>query len=229
MLPNRHRIKPGLYAITDSALLPPERLICAVEAAVQGGAALVQYRDKSGASVQRLSQAKALQSICTNGGVPLIINDDTELARRVGAAGVHLGQSDGSPETARKLLGDEAIIGVTCHADLQLARQAFDAGADYLAFGRFFPSTTKPDAPPASLDILTAARQFNRPVVAIGGVNLENGGQLIEAGADLLAVVGGLFATDDIENRARAFTLLFERVYPLLRTPCPRPDYKSNR
>lgn len=213
-MPGRHpAIKPGLYAITDSQLLPDEKLVSAVDAAVRGGAVMVQYRDKSGTSALRLNQARALQSICANAGIPLIINDDTELARRVGAAGVHLGQNDGSPEAARRWLGDERIIGVTCHADLTLARRAVFAGADYLAFGRFFPSATKPDAPPASTDILAAAGQFDKPVVAIGGISLENGGPLIEAGADLLAVVGGLFATVEIEHRARAFRRLFERTH----------------
>ncbi|MDX1800271.1 MAG: thiamine phosphate synthase [Marinobacter sp.] len=206
-------IRPGLYAITDNHLLPDERLIPAVEAAVQGGAVMVQYRDKAGSSTLRLKQARALRSICDNAGVALIINDDAELARRVGAAGVHLGQTDGTPDAARKLLGDHAIIGVTCHADLELARRAVAAGADYLAFGRFFASATKPDAPPASADVLGAARQFDRPVVAIGGISLENGGRLVEAGADLLAVVGGLFGADDIEHRARKFCQLFERTH----------------
>lgn len=205
-------IKPGLYAITDSDLLPGGMLVPAVEAAVRGGAVMVQYRDKDGSSALRLNQARTLQSVCANAGIPLIINDDGELARRVGAAGVHLGQTDGSPEAARRLLGDGAIIGVTCHADLELARQAAASGANYLAFGRFFPSVTKPGAPPASTDVLADARQFDRPVVAIGGVSLENGGLLIDAGADLLAVVGGLFATSEIETRARTFSQLFERA-----------------
>lgn len=214
-MPPRHpAIKPGLYAITDSERLSDERLVSAVEAAVRGGAVMVQYRDKDGSSALRLNQARALQSICVNAGVPLIINDDAELAHRVGAAGVHLGQADGSPTAARRLLGDGAIIGVTCHADFELARFAVAAGADYLAFGRFFPSATKPDAPPASTDVLTDARQFGKPVVAIGGISLENGGALIDAGADLLAVVGGLFDTSAIENRARTFRQLFEGVYP---------------
>lgn len=211
-------MRPGLYAVTDGALLPPERLIAAVEAALRGGAVMVQYREKSLPFPERLSQARNLVAACNNARVPLIINDDPALAQRVGASGVHLGQSDSSLEAARKSLGDAAIIGATCHADIDLAASADRAGADYLAFGRFFQSTTKPDAPPAaSADILRSARCFRKPVTAIGGITLQNGESLIRAGADMLAVVGGLFDGNDdlVEDRARQFTRLFSAHHPL--------------
>jgi thiamine-phosphate pyrophosphorylase len=210
-------MRPGLYAITDSALLPPERLVRAVEAALRGGAVMVQYREKSLPSSERISQARNLVAACNNARVPLIINDDPELAERVRASGVHLGQSDASLQAARERLGEAAIIGATCHASLDLANNADQAGADYLAFGRFFPSTTKPDAPAASTDILGKARGYGKPVTAIGGITLQNGESLIRAGADMLAVVGGLFDGDDdlIEHQARQFTRLFTAHHPL--------------
>ncbi|MBD3640260.1 MAG: thiamine phosphate synthase [Marinobacter sp.] len=210
-------IRPGLYAVTDSHLTPPDRLLVSVEAALRGGAVLVQYREKSAPWPGRLSQARDLQAICSNAGVPLLINDDPELAQRVGAAGVHLGQGDASLVQARQLLGEGAIIGATCHARVDLARQALAEGADYLAFGRFYSSGTKPDAPGADPAVLTEAKQLGKPLTAIGGVTAENGAPLIRAGADLLAAVGGVFGgtPEQIEQRARAFGRLFAAHHPL--------------
>lgn len=210
-------LRPGLYAITDSQLLPASKLLAAVEAALQGGAVLVQYREKIAPHPERLGQARDLAALCANAGVPLIINDDPELARRSGADGVHLGQSDSSLARARQQLGEHAIIGATCHGDLALAARADHDGADYLAFGRFFNSKTKPDAPDADSSVLASARQFGKPVTAIGGITLANGESLIRAGADLLAVVGGLFEGDpaSIEERARQFSRLFAAHHPL--------------
>ncbi|WP_376788095.1 thiamine phosphate synthase [Marinobacter metalliresistant] len=210
-------LRPGLYAITDSQLTPRAILIESVEAALRGGAVMVQYREKSAPLAERVAQARNLQAVCRNAGVPLLINDDPELAKRVGAAGVHLGQTDGSLAAARRLLGEQAIIGVTCHADLALAQAGLEEGADYLAFGRFFTSSTKPGAPAASPEVLTEAKRFRRPLAAIGGVTTENGESLIRAGADMLAVVGGLFggSPDDIEQRAKAFERLFANHHPL--------------
>jgi len=214
-------LRPGLYAITDSKLTPPDTLIQSVEAALRGGTVLVQYREKSAPMPDRLRQARDLQAVCANAGVPLLINDDVELARRCGAAGVHMGQTDGSHRQARELLGEEAILGITCHADLELAQKAFDAGASYLAFGRFYHSGTKPNAPAASLSVLTEAKRFQRPLTAIGGITVANGAPLIQAGADHLAVVGGLFggSPEDIEERARAFARLFAQHHPLFSLP----------
>jgi len=218
-------MRPGLYAITDGALLPPERLVPAVEAALRGGAVMVQYREKSLPFPERYSQARNLVAACNNARVPLIINDDPALAQRVAASGVHLGQSDSSLQAARERLGEALIIGATCHASIGLARNADESGADYLAFGRFFPSSTKPGAPAASPEILATARSFRKPVTAIGGITLKNGESLIRAGADMLAVVGGLFDGDDdlIEDRARQFTRLFTAYHPLFQVP----DYQE--
>jgi len=204
-------LKPGLYAITDGYLTPGDTLISAVEAVLEGGAVLVQYREKHLPAAEQLRQASALQSACSNAGVPLLINDNIELALRVQAAGVHLGQGDTALIDARRLLGDQAIIGITCHADLALAQAACEQGASYLAFGRFYPSTTKPDASAADTQVLGLAKKFKLPVTAIGGITLSNAEPLIRAGADLLAVAGGLFSTDinATAKRAREFSRLF--------------------
>ena len=222
----RKALKPGLYAITDSDLLPEHTLLPAVASALRGGAVLVQYRDKRSAAVTRLQQARDLVSLCREAGVPLIINDDPALAKRVGADGVHLGQSDGSLAAARQLLGESAILGATCHGDLRLAESACRDGADYLAFGRFHGSSTKPKAPDADQSILAEAHRFERPLTAIGGITLDNGAELIRAGADMLAVIGGLFGhgADQTEQLARGFTRLFEAHHPLFQATPDTPD-----
>jgi len=203
-------LRPGLYAITDNTLTPPDRLMVAVEAALEGGATLIQYRDKISTGTERLRQAAELNSLCSRAGVPLLINDDPELALRIGAAGVHLGQEDCGLAKARRLLGPDAIIGITCHQCMDLARHARAAGADYLAFGRFYTSATKPDAPTARTSVLTEARTLGLPVTAIGGISTQNAATVIRAGADLIAVVGGLFDAppEEIRRRAQAFTRL---------------------
>jgi len=202
----------GLYAITDSALLAEGRLLPYVEAALQGGARLVQYRDKSGDANRRHDEAAALADLCRQHGATLIINDDLALARALGV-GLHLGQEDGSLAVARAELGANAVIGGTCHASLELAEAATQAGVSYLAFGRFFASSTKPDAPSAPLELLDQARsRFSLPLCAIGGVTLDNAPRLLERGVDLLAVVHTLFSATsvgEVERRARAFAHLF--------------------
>lgn len=202
----------GLYAITDSKLLADGRLLPYAEAALRGGARLLQYRDKSDNDARRLREAEALHGMCERHGAKLIINDDAELAARLGV-GLHLGQEDGSLSAARALLGRKAIIGATCHSRLELAEQALAEGASYIAFGRFFDSNTKPGAPSATLEMLEQARrQFSLPIVAIGGVSLENAPELIARGASLIAVVHALFAAEsanEVERRARALSDLF--------------------
>lgn len=202
----------GLYAITDSSLLADGRLLPYSEAALKGGARLLQYRDKSDNDARRLREAEALRELCERYGAKLIINDDAELAARLGV-GLHLGQEDGSLSAARALLGRKAIIGATCHSRLDLAEQAITDGASYVAFGRFFDSNTKPGAPTATLEMLEQARQqFNLPIVTIGGVNMENAPGLIARGASSIAVIHALFAAasaDEVEHRARAFSKLF--------------------
>jgi thiamine-phosphate pyrophosphorylase len=201
----------GLYAITDADLLPDERLYAAVNAAVQGGAMLVQYRDKSADAATRKLKATRLLETCNALSCPLIINDDLDLAAAIGAQGVHLGREDGDLARARKQLGPEAIIGATCHGSLEFAREAKMMGASYVAFGAFFPSPTKPHAIPAALAILNQAKhEIGLPVVAIGGITLDNAADVIRAGADMIAVVSSLFGADDVTQRARAFHHLFD-------------------
>ncbi|MHA6192944.1 thiamine phosphate synthase [Pseudomonas wadenswilerensis] len=201
----------GLYAITDSQLLAG-RFLPYVEAALDGGVTLLQYRDKSDNQAQRLREAEALLHLCERYKTRLIINDDAELAARLGV-GVHLGQTDGPLTPARTLLGKDAIIGSTCHARLDLAEQAAAEGASYVAFGRFFNSVTKPGAPAADLALLGEARaRVKLPIAVIGGVTLDNAAPLVEHGADLLAVIHGLFGADstqEVTRRARAFNALF--------------------
>ena len=201
----------GLYAITDTLLLPDQqRLIVAVEQAILGGARLIQYRDKSTDADRRLTQAQALHALCRRYEIPLIINDDVELAAQVGAAGVHIGRGDPDLTTARACLGETALIGVSCYDRLDLARAAERAGADYVAFGAFFPSPTKPTEVRASLELLREGRAvLHVPIVAIGGITSDNAPLLLEAGADALAVVSGVFGQPDIQTAARRYAALF--------------------
>lgn len=200
----------GLYAITDERLLPGGLLLERAEAALSAGVALLQYRNKLSNTAERLEQAKALLALCRRYATPLLINDDVALCLAIDADGVHLGQSDSGLQQARERLGPNAIIGMTCHSDLALARRAEENGASYVAFGRFFPSVTKPHAIPADIGILPIARAALKiPIVAIGGINTENGGALITAGADMLAVIHNLFAFPDVDFRARELNSLF--------------------
>jgi thiamine-phosphate pyrophosphorylase len=202
--------RSGLYAITRDAHLNEQTLAEIVAAAVRGGASVIQYRAK--APRDPLSEAARLLAVCHDGGVPLVINDDVELARRIGADGVHLGKDDLSLAEARDALGPDAIIGVSCYDSVELAVEAEAYGANYVAFGRFFPSKTKPDAPCARLETLSEAKRHLRvPIVAIGGVTPENGRLLLEAGADLLAVIEAVFGAPDPEIAAAEFLPLFGR------------------
>jgi thiamine-phosphate pyrophosphorylase len=201
----------GLYAITPDAT-DSQDLIDRVRAAMQGtaprGWAALQYRNKLAGAEKRAGEARALSDVCAGFGVPLIINDDVELALVVGAEGVHLGSNDGDLLQARARLGTR-LLGASCYDRLDLARRAVSAGADYVAFGSVFPSPTKPDAVRAPLALFGQARVLGVPVVAIGGITLENATQVVRAGADCVAVISALFDTPDPAARARAFTELF--------------------
>ncbi|MDX2421391.1 MAG: thiamine phosphate synthase [Amphritea sp.] len=201
----------GLYAITDSTLMPnTDSLLLQVEQALRGGARILQYRDKSTHQALRLQQALALVDLCQQYHCPILINDDAELAKASGADGVHLGQSDGNIRQARSFLGPTAIIGNTCHNSLELARTACQQTADYVAFGAVFPSSTKPNATHASISLISEAKAtLPVPVVAIGGINMDNADQVISAGADMIAVIHNLFANDDICAQAGQFNALF--------------------
>jgi thiamine-phosphate pyrophosphorylase len=199
----------GLYAITQTANKSGDIIINEVAAAIRGGAVVVQYRDKNPLDAPFL--ARELVKICHHHNVPLLINDDIELAAQVGADGVHLGKEDGAVTQARKRLGSDAIIGVSCYNFVEQAIEAQAQGATYAAFGRFFPSSSKPLAAPAQIETLRKARRaLTIPIVAIGGILPDNGGQLLAAGADLLAVIGGIFDNQP-EQSARAYQALFSR------------------
>ncbi|MBD3671588.1 MAG: thiamine phosphate synthase [Gammaproteobacteria bacterium] len=201
----------GLYAITDPCAGQGQALLNNVHAALQGGARVLQYRDKSEDRHRRSSEAEALRALCADHGALFIINDDIELAHQVKADGVHLGQDDADYDTARTRLGPDAIIGISCYNRLPAAQQAVARGADYVAFGRFFASASKPEAVQADTDLVIQARaRLSVPIVAIGGITPENGGLLIERGADALAVIRGVFGADDIEKTARRFASLFD-------------------
>lgn len=190
--------------------MPHEALFVGVESALKGGCKFLQYRDKSQDNEKRLKEASILLKLCNQYHANLIVNDDVELALQIGAHGVHLGQEDGDVNAARVRLGDNAIIGVTCHDSLDLAQKAIADGATYIAFGRFFNSTTKPNARPANLNLLTHARaQFpDVMIAAIGGINLQNTPLVLAAGANLIAVCNDLFAAEDIQKRSTLFNSL---------------------
>lgn len=199
----------GLYAVTPDRA-DTSGLIAAVDAALAGGARLVQYRNKSADPALRLAQARALLALCRKFRAPLIINDHLDLALAVEADGLHLGAEDGSLAAARERLGRAKILGASCYDRLELALEAERLGADYVAFGSFFPSTVKPDAVHAPPSLLRdAKRRLSVPVVAIGGINLENAPQLIAAGADCVAVLSALFGARDVGLAARCFSGLF--------------------
>ncbi len=198
----------GLYAITDG---PRDDLLDVCARVLEGGARLVQYRDKTRDDARRLAEATRLRELCDRHGVPLIVNDDVGLALRCGAAGVHLGEDDGDLASARARLGASAILGVSCYDDIDRARRLATEGADYLAFGAFFTSTTKPLARRATPGLLREARVLGKPLVAIGGITPGNAASLIDAGADFLAVVSAVFASPDARAAAHAFASLFHQ------------------
>lgn len=200
----------GLYAITDAQLISEKNFDRAIESALQGGAKIIQYRDKSSDQKKRLRQASVLKKLCDQYHALCIINDDIELAKKVDADGVHLGKHDAALANARRVLGDTAILGVSCYNYLSLAHKAEKNTASYVAFGAIFPSPTKPDAPCTGLDIIRQAKQeLSIPVCSIGGITGENIRQVIQHGSDMTAVISGIFAADDIEDSARYLSAQF--------------------
>ncbi len=203
----RHRVR-GVYLLTRE-MADTATLCTGVEAALRGGVRLLQYRDKSGNATRHREQSRALRDLTQRHGALLIINDDVALAADCGADGVHLGEHDGAVAAARAALGTHAIIGTSCYDDLVRAEAAARAGADYLAFGAFFDSSTKPAARRADVTLLHQSERFGLNRVAIGGVDAHNAGPLIVAGADAIAVLGSIWDAPDIEAAARVLTDLF--------------------
>ncbi len=200
----------GLYAITDPELCREPGLVAAVESALRGGATMVQYRDKTASRDQRLREAGELLAICRRFAKPLIVNDDLDIALALDADGLHVGAADGDPRRMRAALKPGMLLGVSCYDSLDAALDAERAGADYVAFGSLFASSTKPVARRAPLSLLREARaRLGIPVVAIGGITLDNAPQVIAAGAQYIAVIGGLFGATDIESTAAGFVACF--------------------
>jgi len=201
----------GLYAITPDEA-DTARLAGRVRAALEGGAAAVQYRNKAASAALRRAQASTLLALCRAHGAPLIVNDDLDLAIAIEADGVHLGVDDGDLATARRRLGPRRLLGVSCYDRLDRAIAAAQQGADYIALGSVFPSATKPGAVRAPLALFGAARgAVGLPLVAIGGITVGNAPAAIAAGADAVAVISALFDAPDVAARAREFQRLFER------------------
>ncbi|TPD70055.1 thiamine phosphate synthase [Stenotrophomonas maltophilia] len=208
-MPSASPAPRGVYLITpdepDTA-----RLLARTAPLLAAGATWLQYRNKSASDALRREQATALQALCAAHGVPLIVNDDPELAQAIGAAGVHLGGTDGDIGAARSLLGPDAIIGASCYDQLANAERAVAAGASYVAFGAFFPTTTKVTSSRAHPDLLRQSAALGVPRVAIGGLSPDNVGPIIDAGADLLAVVSGIYAAQDPVATQRAYLARFD-------------------
>jgi len=199
----------GLYVITDEQLMPADTFLSMAEQALAGGARVLQYRDKSGDPHKRQQQAQALMQLCREHDAVFIVNDDVELALQVDADGVHLGAQDASLTGARNQLGAKKIIGVSCYNRIELANTAAQQGADYIAFGSFFVSPTKPEAVRAETALIGAAKnKLALPVCAIGGINSDNAAELIQAGVDMLAVISDIWTAPDIMQQCTTYKSL---------------------
>ena len=200
----------GLYAITDPKLMGADLLVKAHQA-IAAGIRVLQYRNKTAPLETQEQEALALAQLCKKNNVIFIINDNIELTLKVNADGVHIGQGDTHITQARTLLGENKIIGVTCNNSIELALDAQKNGADYIAFGRFFPSKTKPSAPHAELSLLREARKLiTLPIVAIGGINHDSAPSLLKEGADMLAVIHAIFGQQDISNATQEFVEIID-------------------
>ena len=213
----------GIYGITDPNLIADRDLYDTVSQAIDGGLSILQYRNKIAESSVLQQQAETLKTLCDANQVVFLINDNLSLAKEIGADGVHIGKHDGAIEEARLLLGEQAIIGVSCYNQLENAQRAEQAGANYIAYGRFFGSQTKPEALQAQPNLIlqsktkisgarpeTSARPITLPIVAIGGITASNADSLLAAGADALAVIHGIFGQKDVYAATKALDLLYQ-------------------
>jgi thiamine-phosphate pyrophosphorylase len=201
----------GLYAVTPD-ISDTSRLVELTRAALIGGVRFLQYRNKAATPALRLAQALALKNVCNEHGAALIVNDHVDIALAADAAGVHLGKEDGLARDARGAIGSARLIGVSCYDSLERGHAALHEGADYVAFGSFFPSRVKPNAVKAPIELVSKAKAaFPVPIVAIGGITLENAPSLVRQGVDAVAVISALFEAPDVTDAARRFTALFEQ------------------
>ena len=198
----------GLYVVTPD-WRDTLKLVLAAKAALEGGARVLQYRNKVAAPSQRIEHAIALAALCQKFGAAFIVNDHLDLALQVDADGVHLGADDGELAAARKKLGPGKLLGASCYDRLELAQAARNAGADHIAFGSIYASPSKPAAVRAPLELFGEARPLGLPMVAIGGITADNALPVVEAGADALAVISDIFDAPDIAARARQYGALF--------------------
>ena len=204
-------LKRGIYAITDFTSLKDSEVFARTELLLRGGLSMLQYRDKSATTKAKISRAKELKSLCRQFNTPFIVNDDIQLARKTGADGIHLGQGDTDIQNARELLGP-VIIGRSCYNSLQLAQEAQAAGADYVAFGAFYSTSSKKNTVKAEPQTLErASHEIMLPLVAIGGITPENGKVLIDKGATMLAVINAVYGAKDTNATINEFNLLFEQ------------------
>ena len=204
------RLVPGVYAVTDCERLSGSELLDRTSRILEAGVSAVQYRNKSGDAARKAAEAAAIGALCRQHGVPLVINDDVDLALAVGADGIHLGADDESCTRARARLGTGGLIGISCYDNMQTAVAAQDDGADYVAFGAFYPTRTKQPRSRADIELLErASRQLHIPIVAIGGITPDNAAPLLAAGADLLAVVSSLYGDPDPAAVVRRFRRLY--------------------
>jgi len=199
----------GLYAITPDGL-PTEELLKKCEHILIGGARVLQYRNKNADAQLKQLQAQALRQLTHRYATLFIVNDDPRLGTLCDADGIHLGKDDGSISDARKIF-PKGCIGVSCYDSLERAEQAAKEGADHIAFGAMFSSMTKPGACLAPLSLLKQAKKIGLPIVAIGGITLSNAPQILDAGADALAVITALFDDPQPTLAAQKFSDLFER------------------
>ena len=200
----------GLYAIT-SDMADTDLLLQKIEAALQGGINILQYRNKAASHKLQTQQARAILPLCRQYNVPLIINDSVKLCLTLDADGVHLGADDGNLSEVRVRIGNDKILGASCYNRFDLALSAQQAGANYVAFGACFASETKPNAPVAGLGLFVKAKnELNIPAVAIGGITLQNAPSVIQAGANVIAVINAIFSANDVKLASQQFSLLFK-------------------
>ncbi len=206
----KHLLK-GLYVITDKKLIPRERFLETVEKAIRGGARIVQLREKEIPREEIITLGNGLLEVTRKYGIPLIINDDPTLAKEIGADGVHLGKDDPALQEARRVLGERAIVGVSCYSDIERGLAAEREGADYLAFGTPFYTPTKPERIPTPIEVLREAKKkIGIPIFAIGGITKETAPIIAETGVDGIAVITGVFGTPDPETAALELSSFFE-------------------
>lgn len=191
----------GIYAITDEVLTPNKTIVSQIKEALEAGAKVIQLREKSSSDDELESVARSLQNLCDKHDATFFINDRVQLAKKINADGVHVGINDQRVKEARAEVGDQMLIGVSCYGDLERAKQAVKDGADYVAFGAFYPSKTKPKAEVVSKEVISRAKaELKVSVCVIGGINRKNIHEIINFQPDLYALVSDIFESKNIKQ-----------------------------